>query len=596
MMRNRRHSRGFTLTELLLAVLVLLVVIAATARIFGTAQRVASLGEANAAILQEAGAIERQLRDDLSKLSPDGYLVIRNFAVRNDINKVGSGQAVSLNPDLPDGAIIRLDQLVFFTRGSRETEALIGGVNLGDGSVPAATVSRVTYGHSVQIKDPLAGPSSSERFDPSGFTFTYDDNGPVRPLLPFAVDSPADGSSLTMSSAAGGATKKLSATQPGARDWILGRRAILIADDGGEPTLLGFEPGTAQVVAPNAFPCLTYQPGTPPNLVPPNALIALTTRPAVEYLHGRIDACAQQINDIEIALGRYDYVASGVPTSLHQLWAVVPGVIDPPIAFLGTQDAQWHSVRQRLLNSVFGPNYRITMADLSRAHVGLTGWPRIERQSPSTARQDQALTTGMLSGHCSSFIVEWCWEPGVGRVNGPNGLPASASDPFGGGSTSLLGFQPRYPSRCWIGMPDRDPESGLQVPTSQQRGARTLGQQDGVEAPIYIPSIEGPRFRNAPLATAVIPVQAPPQIPAPTVAVPGGFCWVYASTFGFNGSQPTTSQIDPATGSRTQVPRLDYTPRPTAIRITMTLHDPDRRIEGGREFTFVIDLPEVASP
>jgi hypothetical protein len=32
------------------------------------------------------------------------------------------------------------------------------------------------------------------------------------------------------------------------------------------------------------------------------------------------------------------------------------------------------------------------------------------------------------------------------------------------------------------------------------------------------------------------------------------------------------------------------------LRITMTLHDPDRRIDGGREFTFVIDLPERAMP
>ncbi|MFM1882439.1 MAG: hypothetical protein RJA05_848, partial [Planctomycetota bacterium] len=44
-MPNRRnHPKAFTLTELLLAVLVLLVVIAATARIFGTAQRVSSVG------------------------------------------------------------------------------------------------------------------------------------------------------------------------------------------------------------------------------------------------------------------------------------------------------------------------------------------------------------------------------------------------------------------------------------------------------------------------------------------------------------------------------------------------------------------------
>ena len=35
-----------------------------------------------------------------------------------------------------------------------------------------------------------------------------------------------------------------------------------------------------------------------------------------------------------------------------------------------------------------------------------------------------------------------------------------------------------------------------------------------------------------------------------------------------------------------------YTPWPTSIRITMTLHDPDLRLERGREVQFVINLPD----
>ena len=50
-----RRRTGFTLTELLVAVTILIVVIVATAKIFGTVGRVAGLGEAGSAVLQEAG-------------------------------------------------------------------------------------------------------------------------------------------------------------------------------------------------------------------------------------------------------------------------------------------------------------------------------------------------------------------------------------------------------------------------------------------------------------------------------------------------------------------------------------------------------------
>ncbi len=36
---------------------------------------------------------------------------------------------------------------------------------------------------------------------------------------------------------------------------------------------------------------------------------------------------------------------------------------------------------------------------------------------------------------------------------------------------------------------------------------------------------------------------------------------------------------------------LGYTPWPSAIRITMTVHDTDTRLESGRELQFVIELP-----
>jgi hypothetical protein len=60
---------------------------------------------------------------------------------------------------------------------------------------------------------------------------------------------------------------------------------------------------------------------------------------------------------------------------------------------------------------------------------------------------------------------------------------------------------------------------------------------------------------------------------------------VYQAVFGFN--QADTAQLNPFAGNRGP-----YTPLPSAIRITLRLHDPLGRIEGGREFQFIVDLPK----
>ena len=46
--------------------------------------------------------------------------------------------------------------------------------------------------------------------------------------------------------------------------------------------------------------------------------------------------------------------------------------------------------------------------------------------------------------------------------------------------------------------------------------------------------------------------------------------------------------IDPSTNLVTGVIPVGHNP----IRITMTLHDPDGKLEAGRQFQFVVDLPK----
>ena len=41
--------------------------------------------------------------------------------------------------------------------------------------------------------------------------------------------------------------------------------------------------------------------------------------------------------------------------------------------------------------------------------------------------------------------------------------------------------------------------------------------------------------------------------------------------------------------------RDDYTPWPTALRITMQLHDPEKRIEEGKTLQLIVELPKRPS-
>ena len=75
--RRSMPRHGFTLTELLVAVVVLLVVILAVGRIFSTTSVVVRTGEASSRVLQEITAIEQLVRKDFSRISSDGFLLVQ---------------------------------------------------------------------------------------------------------------------------------------------------------------------------------------------------------------------------------------------------------------------------------------------------------------------------------------------------------------------------------------------------------------------------------------------------------------------------------------------------------------------------------------
>jgi hypothetical protein len=74
--------------------------------------------------------------------------------------------------------------------------------------------------------------------------------------------------------------------------------------------------------------------------------------------------------------------------------------------------------------------------------------------------------------------------------------------------------------------------------------------------------------------------------------------YVYQAAFGFNGDRPFTT-VERKTSDIAVRPRQlnpDYTPWPTALRFTFTLHDPKLTMETGRTFQVIVDLPAPVSP
>ncbi len=508
-----RHSRAFTMVELMVAVSLLIVVIAATSRIFSTASRVASLGEANTNVLQETGAIERQLRSDISRLDRDGIFVIQCVAVQNSVNQAANPSAPLLDPSRRPDAIIRADQLLFFAKGAQDTARFQGGQDLGPTSGMARSgISRILYGHGVQLPELL--PNGAQRPDPIGF-----DDGP---LVPWSFDALSDGPSLDYQYWIGGGSGRTNGTQPEARDWTLARQAVLLADDGNIKTL--YQSGASY--GPNSAVSLFNQA----NLYAPLADNALA--PNADIVNSRVDVAASNLDDIRRTLA---------PAG----------------------NANW---RTRIINGCFGP---------LGGYGQLGGYVRSEKRAPSMDRQDVMLTTPTLASNCSSFMVDWTWAPGVGAT-------LVSTDPV---AVYAPGFTPSglFPTP-WFGFPDPmipllEEKRGVTTLTDYERDYVSGGVSLFVHTPILPPKIEGD------FGPGVTPVAWPFGTGVPIA--------VYTAVFGFNGDKAYFESLESGPSqSPVLTRRSDFTPWPTAIRVTMTLNDPEKRLEQGKTVQLVIELPQ----
>jgi len=523
MARSTNHilptPRGFTLVELMVAVGLLLVVVIAVSRVFSTASKVTSLGEANNDLLQETAAIERQIRSDFARLDFDGCIAIQCVAVQNNVNRIqfGSAAAPLVDPSRPDDAIIRCDQLVFFSKGAQTSVRFTGNQDLSTvagpiGMAKSASV-RVLYGHGVQLPELLPQTSGGvvRRIDPISFS--------DRTLVPWSFDpDPAGSLEYSFWLTSGGGVAR--GTQPEARDWILARQAVLLADDGANKIYLHAGPRTPQTTYGNNSAIALWESSPAQGTDVPLADNFLV--PNLDLATSRVDVAASSLNDLRRQLA---------PDSAA-------------IARAGQVLSGSQGQRRRIINCFFGPP----------AYGQLGGYVRSEKFSPSMNRQDVMLTTPTLATNCSNFIVDWTWEDF--STNGFSQTPLSEI--------------------TWFGFPD----SAYPAGSVARRGVFSLTD-----------------LSNTTLGAVTDAVRLAIEGSPPVVYLPYGQnipVRIYTAVFGFNGDRQTFTPIqDPAPNAPAAEPieRADYTPWPTAIRLTMQLHDTENRIEQGRTVQLVIELP-----
>lgn len=152
-MGRRPTGRAFTLIEMMVAVGAVALVAVGLAAIFDAVGKTVSAGARSSEMTQFVAMLDTQFRKDLSSLTRDGPMVIRQQYVdrSNDgrVNPYTPGtDAIEAYPDQPAGArkVRRIDELVFFRTG----EVTTARPALHPDRVAKSSVSRVYYGHGMR--------------------------------------------------------------------------------------------------------------------------------------------------------------------------------------------------------------------------------------------------------------------------------------------------------------------------------------------------------------------------------------------------------------------------------------------------------------
>lgn len=536
---NRVRRTGFTITELIVAVGVSVLLMLAVGQIFATTRKTISTGEASAQLTQFGRTMERLLRNDFDNMVRQGrgYLVIRNerLGSGNDVqSRDNQRRAVYFNADGEeageDMGTRRLDQLVFFTNGHHSTyqyrDPTFGQENIIARN-DSAPVARVWWGHGLRDPNPNDTLDGIKRTPGlQGYDALFAD--------------PRSGNQVG---------QQVDLSNRYASNWILARQSALLLTREATDTNynsteleLNFAPSAIEIFN-EADP---YWSDNRYFYPPPYAGTDRRRR----FSAGYVDLIDQELEEAIAAVTEYgrqrnrftgieEFYADPLRDLYPNLaggsiggvdWRADISVQDPPRGYITDQVDQ---SQLQDINEVWVAQQRFRM-------MYSTGRMRVESAVSTPDRFSQMLTHATLVPGCSNFEVAWS----TGEVNYPEG--------------ELVWFDINNPANPYAFHPGKT--------------NREVDEQTPSDARVwYLSEILPPGSGVNDNFFSVIPNQTE-----------YGREDLYYAVFGL---------FVPVDGDQT---RRDAWPWPKLIRVRATLHDPQGRIEGGRDFEFFFNIPESA--
>ncbi len=527
-----RLRRGFTIAELIVAVGVALLLIVGVGRIFTTTRTTISTGEASAQLTQYGRTLERLLRNDFGSIIRNGqaYMVIRN-------ERLGSGNDVRTRFNRRRG--------IYFDQDEEQA-----GHDLGTRRLDQIVFFTGGNEASYQYRNPTFGQQNIiARNEASAVARVWWGHGLRDPNVNDSVDGIKIGTGLNGYNAyfgqdrtAGGVGGADTANRY-VKDWILARQPALLytraqagCDNPTDELELNFALSPIEIyneVDPYWFDNQYFYP-CPLNAGDPRRRLSA----------GYVDIIDMSLQDVMSGVTEYGWLRDRQTGLLEQVPDPLDIVLPGLTGSLGGLD--W---RQDMAIVDAPPNYISDQLDRTQLDAVNERWARqqryrmmystgrirVESAVPSTSRSDQMLTHATLMQGCSNFEVAWS----TGQVNYPEGElvwyditnPANPYAFHPGKTNQDVAEQTPADARTWFMTEALPPSSGIS------------------DSFTTVPNVEA---QNDDLYYAV-----------------------------FGAFVPRDNDES----------RSAAWPWPKLIRIRATLHDPQGRIQGGRQFEFVFNLP-----
>lgn len=605
------RRRAFTLIEMLVAVGAVALLTAGVAQVFRVTSKTVSSGRKISNLISYGNLIERRLREDLGKLSRQGFIVVRN-------EEILAAQAY------PGDRYVRprrIDELQFFVEGRYQSAHDPNHPDL----IATASAARVYYGHGLR-QDPNNPLSQQQvRLDDPNLSPYFGEAGPNQ----FAAD------------------------------WILARHVTLLAQpkaaqkylsDPATPGGPSLAEGTANVNELDSITQIARQPAAPSIFRTMSGSAAALTGGFTTlrsgdpggllpgFACGAVDIAATDISTIRQLVISGDGIGTAQAGGVH--------AYDRPITpEIGLSDTGDPSAVPTAIDKLF--NIQSWMRDSLPADSDQKFRIRVEPTPPNplgvgwatpptdSQRSDQImLSNSVLAPNCTEFIVEWSFGETGQSFGGGTGVPDSSRIRWYGlprqvnnDSTGtfvyavepydmdyLRGLQTSftfYPKTPFFG-PGAAPLAIQHVPPYYEfspgmqsaAGRNVLYNYFGYMDPFWPPQgalRKPPAVANAAAPTTPLMMYDPND---PNL-IPQGFDGVdlQFTGIGIPGAQVPVIALDknnngiyePQQGDVLNFPETLPWKWPKLLRVTVTLADPiDPTVE--RTFQYVFKLPDGPQP